>query len=162
VAKKRSGGREKTLAERRAYHQQLGTQTSSSTEGFSLGSAPNSTSRRPSPDDAEGLDVPVRPVSSPSRRDSLSLTTLGKLSAIVVPIVLAALYVENIRSHVQVVETRISSMEKAQDVAESGLRRELQRVEAAVERRISELISVLREGSRKATEPPGAPGKKAN
>jgi hypothetical protein len=161
VAKKRSGGREKTLAERQAYHQQLGTRTSSTTEGqdFALGSALNSTGRRPSPDEDERLDVPVPAVPRAPRRDGINLTSIGVVVAILVPVVGAALYIENIKSKVQVIETRMSSIEKAQDAAESGFRRELQRIEAAVEKRLTELISVLRESSRKA-ESTGEPSKK--
>ena len=151
--KRRSGGREKTLEERRAYHQRLGTQTASTTEtqGFSLGSASNSTSRRPSVDDDDGLGV-IEPSSGArprSQANGVNWTAVGTVVAIVGLVGGAVLYVENIKSHMQVTETRITSIEKARDVAETALRRDLQRIEGAVERRLGEILALFRDGSRK-------------
>lgn len=152
MAKKRSGGREKTQEERRAYHQQLGTQTSGATErSFTLGSAPNSTGHRPSPDDDEGagLDVPAPAISRTTSRDGINWSAISAVVGIVGLVVGAALYVESIKSRVHVTETRMNSIEKAQDAAETGFRRELQRLEATIERRFGELFTLFRDRSKR-------------
>lgn len=137
--------RQKTPEQRRQYTRQIATVEGSSTADLDLGfagQALDSTVSAPSPEQA--LETPPVPPRPPRRSKKINWTGIMAAIAGIGLVAAAVAYVVSMKSDIASNAATIRSLERSQESLGTTLRHEIQRVEAAFERRLREVMSYFR------------------
>lgn len=140
--------RQKTPEQRRQYVRQIGSRETSGTAdmGFEIPVADDSTASIPSIVEEVPVGAGVRGNGGSSWWGGMTAAATLIASGVAAVGMLggAILYITNMKSEIAANTAAIKSLEKSQENLEAGLRREIDRVENVLERRLGDLLTYLR------------------